>query len=74
MDAVEEIGRNPVSKHQIQPECGDEQDNAGWDGVTCLNSQTRTGGQENIISPYSADHERDCQPYLVDPVRNCGIR
>ena len=25
MDAAAEIGRNPVSKHQIQPEHGDEQ-------------------------------------------------
>ena len=25
MDAAAEIGRNPVSKHQIQPEYGDEQ-------------------------------------------------
>ena len=23
---------NPVSKHQIQPEYGDEQADAGWDG------------------------------------------
>ena len=25
MDAAAEFGRNPVSKHQIQPEYGDEQ-------------------------------------------------
>ena len=25
MDAAAELGRNPVSKHQIQLECGDEQ-------------------------------------------------
>ena len=25
MDAAAELGRNPVSKHQIQPEYGDEQ-------------------------------------------------
>ena len=25
MDAAPELGRNPVSKHQIQPECEDEQ-------------------------------------------------
>ena len=29
MDAVTEIGRNPVSKHQIRPEYGDEQADAG---------------------------------------------
>ena len=32
MDAAAELGRNPVSKHQIQPEYGDEQADAGWDG------------------------------------------
>ena len=29
MDAAAELGRNPVSKHQIQPEHGDEQADAG---------------------------------------------
>ena len=34
MDAAAELGRNPVSKHQIQPEYiyGDEQADAGRDG------------------------------------------
>ena len=32
MDAAAELGRNPVSKHQIQPEHGDEKADAGWDG------------------------------------------
>ena len=32
MDAAAEHGRNPVSKHQIQPEYGDEQADAGGDG------------------------------------------
>ena len=31
MDATVELGRNPVSKHPIQPECGDEQADAGRD-------------------------------------------
>ena len=31
MDAAAELGRNPVSKHQIQLEYGDEQANAGRD-------------------------------------------
>ena len=30
-DAVAEIGRNPVNKHEIQPEYGDEQADAGRD-------------------------------------------
>ena len=33
MDAAAELRRNPVSKHQIQPGYGDdEQADAGWDG------------------------------------------
>ena len=45
MDAAAELGRNPASKHQIQPEYGDEQADAGQDGRTHLvrsNSQART--------------------------------
>ena len=45
MDAAAEIGRNPVSKHQIQHEYGDEQADAGRDCRTRLarsNSQART--------------------------------
>ena len=68
MDAAAELGRNPVSKHQIQPEYGDEQADAGRDCRNRLarpNSQarTRTGGKV----PCSADHEQDWQPYKVDP-------
>ena len=32
MDAASELGRNPVSKHHIQPEYRDEQADAGQDG------------------------------------------
>ena len=32
MGAAAELGRDPVSKHQIQPEYGDEQADAGRDG------------------------------------------
>ena len=31
MDATAELGKNPVSKYQIQPEFGDEQADAGRD-------------------------------------------
>ena len=31
MDAAAELGRHPVSKHQIQPEYGDEQADEGRD-------------------------------------------
>ena len=45
MDAAAELGRNAVSKHQIQPEYGDEQGDAGRNCRTRLarpNSQART--------------------------------
>ena len=36
MDAAAELGRNPVSKHQIEPKYGDEQADAGRDCRTRL--------------------------------------
>ena len=45
MDAAAELGRNPVSNHQIQPEYRDEQADAGRDRLTRIarpNSQART--------------------------------
>ena len=36
MDAAAELGRNPVSKHHIQPVYGDEQADAGRDCRTRL--------------------------------------
>ena len=56
MDAAAELGRNPVSKHQIQPEYGDEQAGAGRDGRTRLakpNSQARTGTGKCSFSLFS---------------------
>ena len=32
INAAAELRRNPVSMHQIQPECGGEQADAGWGG------------------------------------------
>ena len=32
MDTSAELGRNPVSRPQVQPECGDEQADVGRDG------------------------------------------
>ena len=49
MDAAAELGRNPVSKHQIQPEYGDEQADAGRvcrNRLARSNSQARTGTEE----------------------------
>ena len=48
MDAAAELGRNPKSKHQIQPGYGDEQADAGRDCRTRLarpnpQARTRTG-------------------------------
>ena len=53
MDAAAEIGRNPVSKHQIQPEHGDEQAEAGRDCRTRLarpNCQARTRTEKYSFS------------------------
>ena len=36
MDAAVDIGSTPVSKHQTQPECGDEQADTRRDGQICL--------------------------------------
>ena len=57
MDAAAELGKNPVSKHQIQPRYGDEQADAGRD------CRIRLAGQGNIIFPCAADHVQDWQPY-----------
>ena len=51
-----ELGRNPVSKHQIQPEYGDEQADAGRDYRTRLakpNYQARTGTGKSSFSLFS---------------------
>ena len=69
MDAAAELGKNPVSNHQIQRKYRDEEADAGRDCRTRLarpNSQarTRTG---KFHFPCSADHVQDWQPYPVDP-------
>ena len=56
MDAAAEIGRNPVCKHQIQPEYGDEPADAGRDCRTRLarpNSQARTRTGQYSFSLFS---------------------
>ena len=56
MDAAAELGGNPVSKHQIQPEYGDEQADAGRDCRTRLarpNSQARTRTGKYSFSLFS---------------------
>ena len=56
MDDAAELGRTPVSKHQIQPEYEDEQDDAGRDCRTRLarpNSQARTRTGKYYFSLFS---------------------
>ena len=56
MDAAAELGRNPVSKHQIQPEYGDEQADAGRDYRAHLarpTSQARTRTGKHWFSLFS---------------------
>ena len=56
MDAAAELGRNPSSKHQIQPEYGDEQADAGRDcrnRFAKLNSQARTRTGKYYFSLFS---------------------
>ena len=69
MDAAAELGRNPVSKHQIQPEYGDEQAARAGTAEPVSRDQIlrHVRGQGNIHFPCSADHEQDWQPYPVDP-------
>ena len=69
-DAAAEIRRNPGSKHQIQPEYGDEQDDAGRDFRTRLarpNFQAQTGTEKILFFPVQlTTNEQDWQPYPVD--------
>ena len=54
MDAAAELGRNPVSMHQIQPEYEDEQADEGRNCRTRLarpNSQARTRTGKIFIFP-----------------------
>ena len=70
MDAAAELGRNLLSKHQIQPEYGDEQADAGRrtaEPVSRDQVLRHERGQGNIHFPCSADHVQDWQPYPVDP-------
>ena len=61
--------REESRKHQIQPEYGDEQADAGRDFRTVSRDQIlrHERGQGNIYFSCSADHVQDWQPYPVDP-------
>ena len=72
IDAAAEIGRNPVSKHQIQPEYGDDQADAGIAKPVSRDQILRCErGQGNINFLCSAHHEQDWQPYPVDRFSYC---
>ena len=45
MDAAADLGKNPVSKHQIQPEYEDEQANTGRD---CQNRVARPNSPTTV--------------------------
>ena len=50
MDAAAELGRNPVSKHQIQPEYADEQaDGAGLPNSSRETKFSGTHGDRGIL-------------------------
>ena len=69
MDADAELGRNPLSKHRIQPEHGDEEADAGRARDQILRRKRRQG---KFDFPYSADHEQNSQPlfdYCTVPMR-----
>ena len=70
MDAAAELGRNPVSKHQIQSEYG-EMSRLTRDGTAEPVSRDQilrhARGQGNVHFLCSADHDQDWQPYPVDP-------
>ena len=73
MDAAAELGRNPVSKHQIQPEYGMEMSRLTRDGTAESVSRDQIlrheRGQGNIC--FSSDHVQDWQPHPIDPSSCC---
>ena len=71
MDAAAELGRNPVSKHHIQP-LSMEMSRLTRDGTAEPVSRDQilrhARGQGNIIFPVQlTTTEQDWQPYPVDP-------
>ena len=69
MASAAELGRNPVSKHQIQSEYRDEQADEGRDCRTVSRDQIlrHERGQGDTHFPCSADHDQDWQPCPVGP-------
>ena len=71
MDAAAEIGKNPLSKHQIDSAWVCRVSRLTRDGTAEPVSRhqllRRKQGQGNVHFPCSADREQDWQPYPVDP-------
>ena len=70
INAAAELVGNPVSKHQIEPEYGDEQADAGRDTAEPVSRDQflrHERGQGFIHFSCSTDHVQDWQPYPVDP-------
>jgi len=73
METVAESGKgewSPVSKHQIQPGCGERVDWRGT-GRPNLTRETKLSGGNNdrensVFFPCSADNKQDWQSYPVD--------
>ena len=68
MDAAAEVARNPVSKHQIQPEFMEmsrlTRDRTA-EPIPRDQIIRRELRQRKVYIPCSADHEQDWQPYPV---------
>ena len=68
MDAVEELGRNPVStRFSLSMEMSRLTRDGTFEPVSRDQIIRRERGQENAHFPCSADREQDWQPYPVDP-------
>ena len=70
MDAAAKIGRNPVRKHQIQPEWGTSRLARGGTAEPVSRDHIILRcewGQDIFHFSCSADHEQHWQPYPVDP-------
>ena len=63
MDVVTESERNPVSKHQIQTECGKRAGSRGTERPNQSREAKLSGvngdGGKKLLYPIVSDHERD---------------
>ena len=61
MDVVMESGRNPMNKHQIQPECA----RGGTVDSVLRDTILRRKRGQSFLFPLLVDHEQSWQPYPV---------